>query len=148
MSKLFGTDGIRAKAGTPPLDAATVCRVGAALVRVLHTNGSRPRVLIGGDTRESYGWIEDALARGLTAAGAAVTSVGVTPTPGVAHLTRTEEFDAGIVISASHNPFEDNGIKVFSGRGEKLDEDFERRIEARVADTSWAVDPADPVSST
>jgi phosphoglucosamine mutase len=145
MSKLFGTDGIRAKAGTPPLDAATVCRVGAALVRVLHTNGSRPRVLIGGDTRESYGWIEDALARGLTAAGAAVTSVGVTPTPGVAHLTRTEGFDAGIVISASHNPFEDNGIKVFSGRGEKLDEDFERRIEARVADTSWAVDPADPV---
>ena len=142
MSTLFGTDGIRAKAGTPPLDAATVCRVGAALVRVLHTNGQRARVLIGGDTRESYGWIEQALASGLTSQGAAVTSVGVTPTPGVAHLTRTEEFDAGIVISASHNPYEDNGIKIFSGRGEKLDEDFERRIEAMVADTSWHVEDA------
>jgi phosphoglucosamine mutase len=140
MSRLFGTDGIRSQAGTPPLDATTVRRVGAALVRVLHTNGQRPRVLIGGDTRESYGWIEDALATGLTSEGAEVTSVGVTPTPGVAHLTRTEEFDAGIVVSASHNPYEDNGIKMFSGRGEKLDADFERRIEALVADTSWQVD--------
>ena len=142
MSRLFGTDGIRAKAGTAPLDDATVCRVGAALVRVLHFSGPRARVLIGGDTRESYGWIEDALARGLTSQGAEVTSVGVTPTPGVAHLTRTEEFDAGIVVSASHNPYEDNGIKIFSGRGEKLDEDFERRIEAMVADQSWDVEPA------
>lgn len=140
MSRLFGTDGIRAKAGNAPLDAATVRRVGAALVRVIHAAGPRAQVLIGGDTRESYGWIEDALARGLTSQGAEVVSVGVTPTPGVAHLTRTEEFDAGIVISASHNPYEDNGIKIFSGRGEKLDEDFERRIEAMVADPSWQVD--------
>ena len=144
MNRLFGTDGIRAKAGTAPLDAPTVCRVGAALVRVLHAAGQRPRVLIGGDTRESYEWIEDALARGLTSQGAEVTSVGVTPTPGVAHLTRSEEFDAGIVISASHNPYEDNGIKVFSGRGEKLDEDFERRIEAMVADPSWSVPETSP----
>jgi phosphoglucosamine mutase len=144
MSKLFGTDGIRARAGTPPLDPATVCRVGAALVRVLHTGGKRPQVLIGGDTRESFGWIEEELTRGLTAEGADVTSVGVTPTPGVAHLTRTEEFDAGIVVSASHNPFEDNGIKIFSGRGEKLDEDFERRIERMVADGSWPVPPTTP----
>jgi phosphoglucosamine mutase len=145
MSKLFGTDGIRAKAGMPPLDATTVCRVGAALVRVLHSGARAPRVLIGGDTRESYGWIEEELARGLTSQGAEVTSVGVTPTPGVAHLTRTEEFDAGIVVSASHNPYEDNGIKVFSGRGEKLDEGFERRIEAMVTDASWTVPPARPV---
>jgi phosphoglucosamine mutase len=139
MSKLFGTDGIRAKAGTAPLDATTICRVGAALVRVLHTGGQQAHVLIGGDTRESYGWIEEELTRGLTAQGADVVSVGVTPTPGIAHLTRSEGFDAGIVISASHNPFEDNGIKIFSGRGEKLDEDFERRIEAAVADRSWNV---------
>jgi phosphoglucosamine mutase len=126
------------------LDQTTVCRVGAALVRVIHTNSARPRILIGGDTRESFGWIEDALARGLTSQGADVTSVGVTPTPGVAHLTRTEGFDAGIVISASHNPYEDNGIKIFSGRGEKLDEDFERRIESMVADSSWAVPATEP----
>jgi phosphoglucosamine mutase len=145
MTRLFGTDGIRAQAGTPPLDRDTVCRVGAALVRVLHAGGERAQVLIGGDTRESFGWIEEELARGLTSQGAAVTSIGVTPTPGVAHLTRTEGFDAGIVVSASHNPYEDNGIKIFSGRGEKLDEDFERRIEEMVADASWAIAPAPPV---
>ena len=147
MSKLFGTDGIRAKAGTAPLDPATVGRVGAALVRVLHASSGRPQVLIGGDTRESFGWIEEELARGLTSQGAEVTSVGVTPTPGIAHLTRAEEFDAGIVVSASHNPYADNGIKIFSGRGEKLDEDYERRIEAMVADTSWQVAPTTPLIS-
>jgi phosphoglucosamine mutase len=144
MSRLFGTDGIRARAGTPPLDHATIRRVGAALVRVLHPGGLRPQVLIGGDTRESSDWIEEDLARGLTSQGAEVSSVGVMPTPAVAHLTRTEEFDAGIVVSASHNPYEDNGIKIFSGRGEKLDEDFERRIEAMVADPTWSVEGATP----
>jgi phosphoglucosamine mutase len=144
MSRLFGTDGIRAKAGTPPLDAATVCRVGAALVRTLHANGARPHVLIGGDTRESFGWIEEALARGLTSQGANATSVGILPTPGVAYLASADEFHAGVVVSASHNPYEDNGIKIFSGRGEKLDEDFERRIEALVADTGWRVENASP----
>jgi phosphoglucosamine mutase len=143
MSKLFGTDGIRGTAGVPPLDETTVRRVGAALVRVLHPSGSRPRVLIGGDTRESYAWLEKALASGLSAEGADVTSVGVTPTPGIAHLTRSEEFDAGIVVSASHNPYEDNGIKIFSGRGAKLDADFERRIEQMVADSSWAAPARD-----
>jgi phosphoglucosamine mutase len=148
MSRLFGTDGIRARAGAAPLDAATVRRVGASLVRALHDALSRaPRVLIGGDTRESYQWIEEELARGLTSQNAAVISVGVTPTPGVAHLTRTEGFDAGIVISASHNPFEDNGIKMFSGGGQKLDEEFERRIERLVADASWEVPPVTPVIS-
>jgi phosphoglucosamine mutase len=140
MTKLFGTDGIRAQAGTAPLEPHTVCRVGAALVRVLADAGAARRILIGGDTRESCGWIEDELTRGLTAAGATVVSVGVTPTPGVAYLARGEGFDAGIVISASHNPYEDNGIKIFSGRGEKLDEAFERRIESMVADSSWRVD--------
>jgi phosphoglucosamine mutase len=133
--KLFGTDGIRGKAGTPPLDRDTVVRIGAAIVRGL--DGPRPtalRVLIGRDTRESGVSIEAALARGLTSEGAAAVTAGVIPTPAVAYLTRTEGFDAGIVISASHNPFDDNGIKVFSGRGEKLDEGFEGRIERLVAE--------------
>jgi phosphoglucosamine mutase len=138
MSRLFGTDGIRGKAGKPPLDAATVCRVGAALVRVLGPRRDLT-ILIGGDTRESFGWIQTELARGLSSEGARVVSVGVTPTPGVAYLARREGFDAGIVISASHNLFQDNGIKVFSGRGEKLDEEYERRIESMAADTSWSV---------
>jgi phosphoglucosamine mutase len=144
MSRLFGTDGIRGQAGTAPLDSGTVCRVGAALVRVLHTGGQRAQVLIGGDTRESFAWLEEELTIGLNSAGAVVTSVGVTPTPGIAHLTRTEGFDAGIVISASHNPYADNGIKIFSGRGEKLDADFERRIEHMVADRSWQVEATPP----
>jgi phosphoglucosamine mutase len=125
--------------------------VGAALVRVLaadlwRSSQARPStpsaaILIGGDTRESFERIERELTRGLSSEGARVVSVGVTPTPGVAYLTRTEGFDAGIVISASHNPYEDNGIKIFSGRGEKLDEDFERRIENVVADSSWLLPP-------
>ena len=134
--KLFGTDGIRGKAGAAPLDPLTVARVGAALVRALRVEGNgNVRVLIGRDTRESGDWIERELARGLSSEGAAVVSVGVIPTPAVAYLTRSEKFDAGIVISASHNPYEDNGIKVFSGRGQKLDEELEGRIEALVADS-------------
>jgi len=135
MTKLFGTDGIRGRAGIAPLDSTTVTRVGAALVRVLQTGGkpSGLRVLIGRDTRESGEQIEHDLARGVASEGATVVSVGVIPTPAIAYLTRTEGFDAGIVISASHNPYEDNGIKIFSGRGEKLDEGFEQRVERMVA---------------
>src|SRR6185312_13891988 len=83
------------------------------------------------------GWIEDALAHGASGEGASVTSAGVVPTPAVAYLTRTAGYDAGVVISASHNPFADNGIKVFSGRGEKFTERVEREIEAIVADPAW-----------
>lgn len=136
-SRLFGTDGIRGHAGTPPLDPVTVARVGAALVRA--RGGAPPRVLIGRDSRESGPWIENALARGLASAGASVTSVGVMPTPGVAYLTRRRGFDLGIVISASHNPFEDNGLKVFSGAGEKYTEALERAVEAIVFDDTWEV---------
>jgi phosphoglucosamine mutase len=141
--KLFGTDGVRGAAGTPPLDPETITRVGAALVRVLK-NGppARPlRVLIGRDTRQSGEWIEQALTRGLHGEGARGISAGIIPTPGVAFLTRAEGFDAGIVISASHNPYEDNGIKIFSGQGEKLDGVLESRIEALVADSGWRVHP-------
>jgi phosphoglucosamine mutase len=142
--KLFGTDGIRGKAGVAPLIPETVARVGAALVKtMIATDPShRLRYVIGRDTRESGTWIEDELARGLTAAGATVVSAGVVPTPAIAYLARTEGFDAGIVISASHNPYEDNGIKVFGGSGTKLSERLESSVEALVADHSWSVPPA------
>ena len=137
--RLFGTDGIRGVAGVPPLDEATVTRVGAALVRVADDERRPMRVLVARDTRESGPWIEAALARGAAGGGAAMVSAGVLPTPGVAYLTPRDGFDAGIVISASHNPFADNGIKIFGRSGEKLGEDVERRIEVLVADAGWAV---------
>ncbi|MCR4374508.1 MAG: phosphoglucosamine mutase [Acidobacteria bacterium] len=136
--RLFGTDGIRGVAGTWPLDPPTVARIGAALVRALPLD-RQARLLLGRDTRESGEWIERELARGAASQGAVVLSAGVIPTPGVAYLTRSGGIDLGVVISASHNPFHDNGIKVFSGRGEKFGEDTERAIEAIVADTAWSV---------
>jgi phosphoglucosamine mutase len=135
--RLFGTDGIRGVAGQYPLDRQTVRRLGAALVRALPHGSEQPSLLIGRDTRESGDWIESELAHGASGAGASVTSVGIVPTPAIAYLTRSAGYDAGVVISASHNPFEDNGIKVFSGRGEKFTERVEREVEAIVADTSW-----------
>jgi phosphoglucosamine mutase len=135
---LFGTDGVRGTAGEYPLDPATVRRLGAALVRALPHEALSPRFLIGRDTRESGGWIEAELAYGAGGEGATITSAGVVPTPAVAYLTREAGYDAGVVISASHNPFEDNGIKVFSGRGEKFTERVEREVELIIADTSWS----------
>lgn len=145
--KLFGTDGIRGKAGTAPLEPKTVARVGAAIVKAMSSGGvqlqpderHRLRFVIGRDTRESGTWIEEELARGLTSEGATVVSAGVVPTPAVAYLARTEGFDAGLVISASHNPYEDNGIKVFGGSGTKLTEQLEASVETLVADHSWSV---------
>jgi phosphoglucosamine mutase len=141
---LFGTDGVRGTAGRYPLDPPTVRRLGAALVRSALANApagaaaNRPmKILVGRDTRESGGWIEAELAHGASGEGAAVTSVGVVPTPAVAYLTRSHGYDAGVVISASHNPFEDNGIKVFSGKGEKFTERIEREVESIIADRSW-----------
>jgi phosphoglucosamine mutase len=143
--QLFGTDGIRGTAGQFPLDAATVRRIGAALVRALPHAAGSPRLLLGRDTRESGAWIEAELAHGAAGEGASLTSAGVIPTPAVAYLTRTGSYDAGVVISASHNPFEDNGIKVFSGRGEKFTERVEREVEAIVADRSWQARPGEAV---
>jgi phosphoglucosamine mutase len=137
--RLFGTDGVRGKAGEPPLDRATVARLGAGVVMAIPHGGHAARILVGRDTRESGSWIEQELARGARWAGAHVTSAGVVPTPAVAFLTREMDFDAGLVISASHNPFDDNGIKVFSGGGEKYDEELERHVESLVADESWSV---------
>jgi phosphoglucosamine mutase len=143
MSRLFGTDGIRGTAGMHPLDAETVARVGAALVRALPrpASGQPPRLVVGRDTRESGEWLERALARGVRSQGAALVSAGVLPTPAIAYITRAH-FDAGLVISASHNPYQDNGIKVFSGAGEKFGEALEAQIEGLVADTSWSVPPS------
>jgi phosphoglucosamine mutase len=137
---LFGTDGVRGKAGEYPLDHATVARLGAALVRAMKSESAQSlRFVVGRDTRQSGSWIEQELARGAGSEGATVTTAGVIPTPAIAYVTRAMGFDAGIVISASHNPFEDNGIKVFSGRGEKFTESLEREVEAIVARDDWAV---------
>src|SRR5947209_16463826 len=143
MTRLFGTDGVRGKAGDYPLDHETVARLGAALVRAMRGeagSGDRTlRFIIGRDTRESGDWIERELARGVHAEGAAITTAGVIPTPATAYITRAMGFDAGLVISASHNPFDDNGIKVFSGRGEKFTEALEQQVESIIADKSWQV---------
>ena len=137
--QLFGTDGVRGKAGEFPLDHETVARLGAALVRAMPAPGRPLRFVMGRDTRESGEWIERELSRGVHSAGAEITSAGVIPTPAIAYVTRAMGYDAGLVISASHNPFEDNGIKVFSGRGEKFTETLERQVEAIIADDSWVV---------
>jgi phosphoglucosamine mutase len=141
---LFGTDGVRGVAGNFPLDIPTVMRLGAAIVRTvprgLEPMMPRPRILIGRDTRESGAWIERALSRGAAFEGGSTESAGVIPTPAIAHLTAARGYDFGVVISASHNPYEDNGIKVFSSRGEKLSEAVEQTIERMVADRSWDVD--------
>jgi phosphoglucosamine mutase len=133
MTKLFGTDGMRGEAGIYPLDAATVETVGASLATHLRNKLARaPQIVIGRDTRESGEWLEQALAAGAIKAGAHLKSAGVITTPGVAFLARTLPADAGIVISASHNAYSDNGIKIFSPSGRKLDEHTERLIESDV----------------
>lgn len=137
MTRLFGTDGIRGEAGTFPLDAGTVETIGVSLVTHLTEQlGRPPMIVIGRDTRESGEWIESALRTGITKAGGRSQSAGVITTPGVAYLARTLPADAGIVISASHNPYRDNGIKVFSPSGRKLDEATERRIERDISSGS------------
>jgi phosphoglucosamine mutase len=146
-TRLFGTDGVRGTAGEYPLDHETVARLGAALVRAMrHRGGSVPRFLVGRDTRESGEWIEQELAKGACSEGAHVVSAGVIPTPAIAYVTRSMEYDAGLVISASHNPFQDNGIKVFSGTGEKFTESLEREVETIVAREDWRV-PASAVGA-
>ena len=143
MARLFGTDGVRGKAGEFPLDAPTVRRIGAALVRALRHGDAPIKFLSGRDTRESGAWIERELAYGVRSQGGTLTSSGVMPTPAVAYLTPRMGYTAGVVLSASHNPFEDNGIKVFSGAGEKFTETLEGQVEAVIADRSWSVPNGD-----
>ncbi|HLX76668.1 MAG TPA: hypothetical protein VKR26_18105, partial [Terriglobales bacterium] len=130
--QLFGTDGIRGVAGQYPLDEPTVFAIGRALGHRLRSAAQHQRVVIGQDTRESSQWIANTLAAGLLNAGIEVKSAGVITTPGVAFLARTDAFGAGIVISASHNPWIDNGIKVFSADGFKLPDELEHQIEAEI----------------
>lgn len=130
MGKFFGTDGIRGYAGETPLDEPTIEQIGYSLATELTARlGRAPQIIIGRDTRESGDWIESAVARGAITAKADVRSAGFITTPGVAHLTRTLSADAGVVISASHNPYHDNGIKIFAPSGQKLDDAAEQAIE-------------------
>jgi phosphoglucosamine mutase len=135
MKRLFGTDGIRGEAGRFPLDEATVRVIGRSLALELaaRIEGRAPRIVTGRDTRESGAWMERALIAGALEAGAACDSAGVITTPGVAYLARTLPADAGVVISASHNPYQDNGIKIFAPSGRKLDDETERLIERDIA---------------
>jgi len=134
VNRLFGTDGIRGRAGDPPLDAATLRRLGGAVASVMQRELGRPaRVVLGRDTRESGPELLRAVAAGLASAGASVRSAGVVPTPAVAHLARTGAFDVGIVVSASHNPWHDNGVKIFGTDGMKLADDLEAAVERELA---------------
>jgi phosphoglucosamine mutase len=132
MRQLFGTDGIRAVAGEAPLDTRTIFAVGLALAHQLNGSNRHPRVILGMDTRESSPWIAAALSAGLREGGAQVESAGVITTPAIAYLARHHGFSAGVVISASHNPWQDNGIKVFGSDGYKLPDETELRIEGEI----------------
>jgi phosphoglucosamine mutase len=137
--QFFGTDGIRGKVGEPPITPDFMLRLGHAVGRVLREAVDRPTVLIGKDTRISGYMLESALEAGFVAAGADVLLSGPLPTPGVAYLTRALRLDLGVVISASHNPFADNGVKFFSARGEKLPDEWEREVEAMIEQSpQWA----------
>jgi len=129
MGKLFGTDGLRAKAGEFPLERGAVYRLGQALAVFLKERGQEPRIIVGRDTRESGRWLEEYFCSGFVRGGGRAVSAGVITTPGVSFLTRKEGFSAGVVISASHNPYDDNGIKIFSPGGTKIPEDWEDWLE-------------------
>ncbi|MDQ3711208.1 MAG: phosphoglucosamine mutase [Acidobacteriota bacterium] len=130
MKKLFGTDGIRGEAGAFPLDEKTIEIIGNSLARQFTEQlGRSPRFITGRDTRESGAWIERAFCAGANAAEADCESAEIITTPGVAFLTEKFHFDAGVVISASHNPYQDNGIKIFLPTGKKIDEATEKEIE-------------------
>ena len=130
MTALFGTDGIRGEAGKFPLDSPTAEIIGSSLASYLsQESGHVPSIVIGRDTRESGSWLERALIAGASGAGANCFSAGVITTPGIAYLTRVLDAQAGVVISASHNPYHDNGIKIFAPSGQKIADSVERLIE-------------------
>src|SRR3954467_3943828 len=139
--RYFGTDGVRGTVGTTPMTPEFVLRLGYAAGKVLSGRGKHPAVLIGKDTRISGYMIESALEAGFSAAGVDVHMTGPVPTPAVAYLTRALRLSAGVVISASHNPYQDNGIKFFSGDGFKLPDAIEAAIEAEM-DKAMGCNPA------
>ncbi|HEY1553329.1 MAG TPA: phosphoglucosamine mutase [Kofleriaceae bacterium] len=142
--KLFGTDGMRGVANTEPMTGATVTRLGMAIAARLRQPGRHTRIAIGKDTRLSGYMFESALAAGIVAMGADVWLTGPLPTPGIAFITASMRCDAGVVISASHNPFEDNGIKVFARDGYKLPDELEAEIEALMASSELDAQRAAP----
>ncbi|MFB0565978.1 MAG: phosphoglucosamine mutase [Candidatus Aminicenantaceae bacterium] len=129
IDRLFGTDGIRAVAGEYPLDYSSVYTLGKALISLLREEGLETKVIIGKDTRESGVWLEQALAHGINDNRGEATSAGVIPTSAISFLTKKHSFSAGIVISASHNPYQDNGIKIFSSQGIKISDEWEKKLE-------------------
>src|SRR5580700_5982645 len=155
--QLFGTDGIRGVAGEFPLTLESTHLIGRALGHDLVRTNPRARAVIGQDTRESSSWIADRVALGLASSGVEVHSAGILTTPGVAYLARSRGYAAGVVISASHNPWTDNGIKIFSGDGYKLPDARELVIEKEIFDllqnpappphSSKAVEPSLPGES-
>jgi phosphoglucosamine mutase len=132
MKRLFGTDGIRGRTRTFPLDVATMFALGESTAHRLKAAGQNPTVLLGMDTRESGPEIARALAAGVRAGGGTARFAGVIPTPGIAYLCRIEDAGAAISISASHNPWQDNGVKLFGHNGMKLSDDLERQIETEM----------------
>jgi len=140
MRKLFGTDGVRGIANVYPVTAEIALKLGKAAALVLTKNKTKPLFLIGKDTRASCYMLENALTAGLTSMGANVLLVGPVPTPGVAHLVRSFAADAGIMVSASHNPFSHNGIKFFDHKGLKLPDDIEEEIEKLVLEENLNTD--------
>ncbi len=140
--RYFGTDGIRGVAGEPPMTGAFAFRLGIAAAEGLRREGTeRPHVVVGMDTRRSGPMLAHAVAAGLTSRGADVTWLGVMPTPGVSYLARALGADAGVVVSASHNPFLDNGLKLFNGDGEKLSDALEAEIEALIELDPGSLEP-------
>ena len=137
MKRLFGTDGIRGVAGQNPLDPPTVRKFGAALAEVVaHATGKPARIVLGRDTRESGLWLGKEVAAGLASHAAAAVDAGVITTPGLARATWRGGFNGGVMISASHNPFQDNGLKVFGADGTKLPDEMEKEIEDRILDAA------------
>jgi phosphoglucosamine mutase len=143
MEKLFGTDGIRATAGEYPLDYSSICTLGFALIRLLRSENLPPRVIIGRDTRESGEWIEKALFQGIEEGSGEAISVGLIPTSAISFLTQRHDLSAGIVISASHNPYQDNGIKIFSALGTKITNDWEEILEKAIIESDVSFERKD-----
>ncbi len=148
MRQLFGTDGIRGTAGDYPLDRPTTFAVGVALAQWIGTNHLNPEVVLGMDTRESGPWIAEHVAGGLAQGGVRARSAGLISTPGLAYITKTGPFAAGVMISASHNPFQDNGIKIFDHSGFKLPDQQEHIIEGHIFASTSSGKPPSPQKLT
>ena len=144
MRELFGTDGIRGTAGDYPLDRPTTFAIGVALAQWIGSQHLDPEVVIGMDTRESGPWIAEHVAGGLAQGGVRARSAGLISTPGLAYVAKTGPFAAGIMISASHNPYHDNGVKIFDHSGFKLPDQQEHAIEGHIFDWIKLNKPASP----